>query len=71
MTELRERPQGWPSGCNVDEWLQVLHPELVAETSASDGDRRLARWARDVALAAAFELARREPEGRAGRSSLV
>jgi hypothetical protein len=69
MDDKPQRSSGWSSA--LDEWIEVLHPELLAEAKVSDADWKFARWLRRVAGAAAVELLRREPQGRAGRSSLV
>lgn len=48
----------------IDDWLEALHPAAVAEARASQGDRKLARWARNVAGFAAVELLRPKREDR-------
>ena len=70
----KRQPGGWPAASELDEWAAVLqlHPDVAADAEVSDADRALAAWVKRVALAAALELFRREPEGgRAGRSLLV
>lgn len=66
-----QRPRGWPSADELDAWIEALHPELIAETRATEGDRQLALWARLVAGAAARELAEEpaEEHGRRGHGA--
>ena len=56
QTTQAQRERGWPTETELDEWLAVLHPALVAEANATDADRALASWVRKVAQAAAREL---------------
>jgi hypothetical protein len=54
MDKLSEHPQGWPSGDELDERIEVLG--LAAEAHTTEPDRKLALWVRGIAGAAAREL---------------
>jgi hypothetical protein len=57
MTEEHDAaPQLECSERDLDEWVAVLHPERAVEAHASEAERRLARWVRDIALEAARDL---------------